>query len=169
MAVLSRTVRSKSSRMSKKQGKTTASAGRASRRLIRAKMKQMKATRREFSTNGAVRKDGATKQSATAPLFKHPHPKTELEAASQRYLDSEERYRTLFNLVPMAVYSVDASGVIQRIQPPCRRTVGPRASIGGNRRAVLRLVQNVPTGRQFYAPRAVSHGRGGLGQKIRGA
>jgi len=66
-----------------------------------------------ISANGAVRKDGATKQSASAPVFKHPHPKTELKATSQRYVDSEERYRTLFNLSPMAVYSIDASGVIR--------------------------------------------------------
>jgi PAS domain-containing protein len=76
----------------------------------------MKATRRaprKFSANGAVRKGGATKESASVPVFKHPHPKTELEATSQRYVDSEERYRTLFNLSPMAVYSIDASGVIR--------------------------------------------------------
>jgi signal transduction histidine kinase len=114
MAMLSRTVQSKSSRISKKQGrKITASAGRASRKLIRANMNKMKATRREFSANGAIRKDGATKQSASAPVFKHPHPKTELEATSQRHVDSEERYRTLFNLSPMAVYSIDTSGVIR--------------------------------------------------------
>ena len=103
-------------RRASRSASISASAGRASRELIRANMKKMKAARRasrEFSANGAIRKDGATKQSASAPVFKHPHPKTELEATSQRHVDSEERYRTLFNLSPMAVYSIDASGVIR--------------------------------------------------------
>jgi PAS domain-containing protein len=117
MAMLSRTVQRKSSRMSKKQGrKITASAEGTARDSIRTNMKKTKLApgmSRKFSANGAERKDGATKQSASAPVFKHPHPKTELEATSQRHFDSEERYRTLFNLSPMAVYSIDASGVIR--------------------------------------------------------
>ena len=134
MAMLSRTVQRKSSRISKKQGrKITASAGSASRKLIRANMKKMKATPRafrEFSANGAVRKDGATKQSASAPVFKHPHPKTELEATSQRYVDSDERYRTLFNLSPMAVYSIDASGVIRDFNRHAAELWGREPALG---------------------------------------
>ena len=91
---------------------------------------------------------------------------TERKRAEEAIRQSEERYRTLFNLGPMAVYTIDTSGVIRRLQSPGRRTVGTRASIGGYRPAVLRLVQNVSTGRQFYAPRPVSHGRGRLGQNI---
>lgn len=132
--MLSRTVQRKCSRISKKQGrKITASAGSASRKLIRANMKKMKVTRRaprEFSANGAVRKDGATKQSASAPVFKHLHPKTELEATSQRYVDSAERYRTLFNLSPMAVYSIDASGVIRDFNRHAAELWGREPALG---------------------------------------
>jgi two-component sensor histidine kinase len=38
----------------------------------------------------------------------------EAEVADASVRESEERYRTLFDLVPMAVYSCDASGVIQK-------------------------------------------------------
>ena len=54
------------------------------------------------------------------------HPKTDLEQAIERYVDltegkrakeairqSDLRYRTLFDLVPVAVYSCDADGLIQ--------------------------------------------------------
>ena len=93
-------------------------------------MKGIKATRREFSANGAVRKDGARKQSASAPVFKHSHPKRELEATGQGYVDSEERYRTLFNLSPMAVYSIDASGVIQDFNRHAAELWGREPALG---------------------------------------
>ena len=96
-------------------------------------MKTMKTTRgapREFSANGAVRKDGATKPSTSAPVFNHPHPKTELEATSQRYFDSEERYRALFNLSPMAVYSIDASGVIRDFNRHAAELWGREPEVG---------------------------------------
>src|SRR4029434_4426932 len=44
--------------------------------------------------------------------------------------------------------------------PPRRATGARGASVRGYRRAVLRLVQVVPSRRQLHAPRAVSHGRG---------
>ena len=93
-------------------------------------MKAKRRASREFSANGAVRKDGATKQSTSAPAFKHPHPKTELEATSQRYVDSEERYRTLFNLSPMAVYSIDASGVIRDFNRHAAELWGREPEVG---------------------------------------
>ena len=96
-------------------------------------MKKMKTTRRaprEFSANGAVRKDGATKPSTSAPVLKHPHPKAELEATSQRYFDSEERYRALFNLSPMAVYSIDASGVIRDFNRHAAELWGREPEVG---------------------------------------
>jgi PAS domain S-box-containing protein len=37
---------------------------------------------------------------------------TERKQAEESLLENEERYRTLFNLSPMAVYTIDASGVI---------------------------------------------------------
>jgi PAS domain S-box-containing protein len=87
-------------------------------------MKSKQATSRarwKLSANGKV---GKTKRSVSAPVFSHP--KTELEAAIQPYVGltererfeeriqrSEERYRTLFDLVPVAVYTCDANGVIR--------------------------------------------------------
>ena len=47
--------------------------------------------------------------------------------------------------------------------------MGPRASDRRHRRPVLRLIQVVPFGWQFYAARAVPHGRCGEWQNTRGA
>ncbi len=114
MLVKRQSARSKSSRTSKKQRradyrKITASAGEAARELIRADMKNKKRAShapRKFSANGAVRKNGATKRSASAPGFKIP--KTELEAAIQRYVD-------LFEFAPVAYVSFDRVGRIEEI------------------------------------------------------
>ena len=40
---------------------------------------------------------------------------------------NEERYRTLFDLGPVAVYSCDASGVIQESGYPLRRSAQAKA------------------------------------------
>ena len=114
MPVKRQSARSKSSRTSKKQRradyrKITASAAGAARELIRADMKNKKRAShapRKFSANGAVRKNGATKRSASAPVFKIP--KTELEAAIQRYVD-------LFEFAPIAYVSFDRVGRIEEI------------------------------------------------------
>src|SRR6476659_1039617 len=114
MPVNRRTARSKSSRTSKKQGrvdyrKMTASGEGALRESISAERKNMKGAShppRKFSANGAVRKNGATKRSASAPVFKIP--KTELEAAIQRYVD-------LFEFAPIAYVSFDGAGRIEEI------------------------------------------------------
>src|SRR5882724_20453 len=88
MPVKPQTVRSKARRKDKKRPrpkrarKIAASAGVVARELIRADMKNIKATSRalrKFSANGADRRNGARKQPASAPVFKHL--KTELEAA----------------------------------------------------------------------------------------
>src|SRR5256885_1467467 len=107
--------------------KLRTSAGEAAREVIRADMKKMKGRTRgleKFSGNRTVGKNGAIRQSASAPVFKHP--KTALEAAIQRYVDlfdrkraeeairqSEKRYRALFDWVPVAIYTCDAKGLIQ--------------------------------------------------------
>ena len=114
MPVNRRTVRKKSSRTNKKRGgaddcKITASAGGAVRESIRAGRKNMKRVShapRKFSVNGALRKNGATKRSASSPVFKHP--KTELEAATQRYAD-------LFEFAPIPYVSFDRVGRIEEI------------------------------------------------------
>jgi PAS domain-containing protein len=46
---------------------------------------------------------------------------------------SEERYRTLFELSPVAVYSIDTSGLIQKFNRRRRGIVGPRAGVRGYR------------------------------------
>src|SRR6476646_2875087 len=111
MPVKSRTVRKKSSRTKKKRRraddcKITASAEGGMRESIGAGMKNMKRAShasRKFSGNGALRKNVATKQSASARVS---HPKTELEAATQRYAD-------LFELAPVGYVSFDRVGRIE--------------------------------------------------------
>jgi PAS domain S-box-containing protein len=98
--------------------KITASAGGTTRELIRADMNKMKAApgkSREFSGNGEVKKDGATKRSASAPATKHP--KTELEAAIQRYVD-------LFDFAPIAYVSFDRVGRIEEINLAAAQLLG---------------------------------------------
>jgi PAS domain S-box-containing protein len=91
------------------------SAGEAAREVIRADMKKMKGESRalrEFSANGAARKNGATRSSASAPVFKHPG--TELEAAIQRYVD-------LFDFAPIGYVSFDRVGRIEEINVAAAR------------------------------------------------
>jgi PAS domain S-box-containing protein len=110
-------------RASKKRGradgrKIMASARGAARELIRADMNKMKAAphaSRKFSGNGEVRRNGATKQSASAPVFKHP--KTELEAAIQRYLD-------LFDFAPIAYITFNRVGRIEEINLAAAQLLG---------------------------------------------
>jgi PAS domain S-box-containing protein len=123
MPVKRRTAPSKSSRTSKKRGradgrKIMASARGAARELIRADMNKMKAApraSRKFSGNGEVRRNGATKQSASAPVFKHP--KTELEAAIQRYID-------LFDFAPIAYITFNRVGRIEEINLAAAQLLG---------------------------------------------
>jgi len=87
----------------------TASAEGAVRESISADGKNMKGAShppRKFSANGAVRKNGAVKRLANVPVFKHP--KTELEAAIQRYVD-------LFEFAPVPYVSFDRVGRIEEI------------------------------------------------------
>jgi PAS domain S-box-containing protein len=87
----------------------TASAEGAVRESISADGKNMKGAShppRKFSANGAVRKNGAVKRLANVPVFKHP--KTELEAAIQRYVD-------LFEFAPIPYVSFDRVGRIEEI------------------------------------------------------
>src|SRR6266699_1677196 len=98
--------------------KPQTSAGRSARELIRADMKKMKGVSRgleKFSANGAERNNGATRQSATTPVFKHPG--TELEAAIQRYVD-------LFDFAPIGYVTFDRVGRIEEINVTATRLVG---------------------------------------------
>jgi PAS domain S-box-containing protein len=87
-------------------------------RELHTDMKNVKAASRaprEFSANGVVRKNDATKPSANAPVFKHP--KTELEAAIQRYVD-------LFEFAPIAYVSFDRVGRIEEINLSATQLLG---------------------------------------------
>jgi PAS domain S-box-containing protein len=100
--------------------------------LIWTDMKNTKAASRasrKFSVNGADRKDGATKRSASAPVFKRP--KTELEAAIQRYVD-------LFEFAPIAYVSFDRVGRIEEINLAAAQLLGrSRARLIGDPFALL--------------------------------
>jgi PAS domain S-box-containing protein len=115
MPVERHTVRSNARRENRKRRpkrarKIAASAGVAARELIHADMKNIKATshaRRKFSANGEVRK-----------------------TAEEAIRQSEERYRTLFNLGPMAVYTIDTSGVIQDFNRHAAELWGREPALG---------------------------------------
>jgi PAS domain S-box-containing protein len=81
-------------------------------------MNKMKAVPRaswKLSGNGEVRKDGATKRSRSAPVFKHP--KTGLEAAIRRYVD-------LFEFAPIPYVSFNRVGRIQEINLAAAQLLG---------------------------------------------
>jgi len=95
-----------------------ASARGTARELIRADMNKMKAApraSRKFSGNGEVGRNGATKRSARAPVF--THPKTELEAAIQRYVD-------LFDFAPLAYVTFNRVGRIEEINLAAAQLLG---------------------------------------------
>jgi PAS domain S-box-containing protein len=91
------------------------SAGEAAREVIRADMKKIKEGLRKFSANGAVRKNGTTAHSPSAPVFQHP--KTALEAAIQRYVD-------LFDFAPIGYVSFNRVGHIEEINLVAAQLLG---------------------------------------------
>lgn len=70
---------------------------------------------RKFSANGKIGKNGAIRRSASVPVFKHP--RTELEAAIQRYVD-------LFEFAPIPYVSLDRVGRIQEINLSAAELLG---------------------------------------------
>lgn len=55
---------------------------------------------------------------------------TERQQAEEAVRENEERYRTLFNLTPMAVYTIDASGVILNFNPHATELWGREPALG---------------------------------------
>jgi PAS domain S-box-containing protein len=98
--------------------KPQTSAGGAAREVIRADMKKMKGASRgleKFSANGTVGKNDGAKDSANAPVFKHPG--TALEAAIQRYVD-------LFDFAPIGYVSLNRVGHIEEINLTAAQLLG---------------------------------------------
>ena len=98
--------------------KTRTSAGAAAREVIRADMKKIRGgphRPEKFSGNGAARKNGLRTNSASAPVFKYP--RTELEAAIQRYVD-------LFDFAPIGYVSFDRVGRVEEINVAAARLLG---------------------------------------------
>src|SRR5438270_10274560 len=123
---MKRATRRSKRKLKRAHRKLRTSAGEAAREVIRADMKKMKGRTRgleKFSGNSTVRKNGAIRQSASAPVFKHP--KTELEAAIQRYVD-------LFDFAPIAYVSFDRVGRIEEINLAAAQLLGaPRDRLLG--------------------------------------
>jgi PAS domain S-box-containing protein len=92
--------------------KLRTSAGAATREVIRADMKKLKGTPHKLGKFGA---NGANKYSASAPVFKYP--KTELEAAIQRYID-------LFDFAPIGYISFDRVGRIEEVNVAAAQLLG---------------------------------------------
>ena len=106
---MKRVTRTPKRKLKRAHRKPRTSAGGAAREVIRADMKKMKGTSRglgKFSSNGTARRNGATRHSASAPVFKHPG--TALEAAIQRYVD-------LFDFAPIGYVSLNRVGHIEEI------------------------------------------------------
>src|SRR5438067_13468644 len=82
----------------KRDGQNRDGAVRRNRKSIRA------ATKMTNGTPGTVRKNGAPVRSRRAPAFRNP--KTELEAAIQRFVD-------LYDFAPIAYVSFDRAGRIE--------------------------------------------------------
>ncbi len=55
---------------------------------------------------------------------------TQSERADEALRRSEERYRTLFNLGPVAIYSIDTSGVIQEFNRRAAELWGREPALG---------------------------------------
>ena len=114
-AVRSKPRRENKKRRVRRDRKITASAGPPKRELIRVGMKSKQAMSRaprRLSANGEA---GKTQRSASVPVFRHP--KTELEAAIQRYVD-------LFEFAPIAYVSFDRVGRIQEINLAAANLLG---------------------------------------------
>jgi len=115
---MKRVARRSKRKLKRGQRRPQTSAGQAAREVIRADMKKMKGRTRgveDFLGNGAVKKNGAIRQSGSAPVFKHP--KTDLEAAIQRYVD-------LFDFAPIGYVSFDRVGHIEEINVAAARILG---------------------------------------------
>jgi PAS domain-containing protein len=119
-------------------------------------------TRSEISNSAALPDTGQFQQQlrdvneALLVSSVHQHELAEQAHTAEAALrESEERYRTLFDLRALAVYSCDVSGVIQNYNWRAAELWGLQARARRYRRAILRLLQIIPAGRHLHAPRNV--------------
>jgi len=112
-------VRSKSHRSAKRARrpiKMMASVGQSGREIIRAAMKGTKAKPRVYKKGSSQGLNGADGAGAKpAPVFQHP--KSDLEAAIQRYVD-------LFDFAPIGYVTFDRVGRIEEINFAAVELVG---------------------------------------------
>ena len=113
-AAPNRARRENKKRRPRRDREISASAGPATRELIHMEQSKQAMSRapRKLSANGEA---GKSQPSASAPVFRHP--KTELEAAIQRYVD-------LFEFAPIAYVSFDRVGRIQEINLAAANLLG---------------------------------------------
>ena len=110
----------------------------------------------EFADDSSIRDGALLYQTAIVDI-------TERKRAEEAIRQSEERYRSLFNLGPMAVYTIDTTGVIQGSTTAGQPNCGDASQALGDtdQRFCGSFKMFRPDG-SFMPHDRVSHGRGGL-------
>src|SRR5882724_1640107 len=92
-------------------------------KVAAVRTRKANARRRRNGANDVHGNGAQLYQTATVDL-------TQSERADEALRRSEERYRTLFNLGPVAIYSIDTSGVIQEFNPRAAELWGREPALG---------------------------------------
>jgi len=92
-------------------------------KVAAVRTRKANARRRRNGANDAHGNGAQLYQTATVDL-------TQSERADEALRRSEERYRTLFNLGPVAIYSIDTSGVIQEFNRRAAELWGREPALG---------------------------------------
>src|SRR6267378_1829126 len=92
-------------------------------KVAAVRTRKANARRRRNGANDVHGNGAQLYQTATVDL-------TQSERADEALRRSEERYRTLFNLGPVAIYSIDTSGVIQEFNRRAAELWGREPALG---------------------------------------